>query len=418
MEICQGVSLHVIPSEKFKDIGIFVRFIQPLREDTATMYSLLALMMSDRLQKYPTKQSISTHLDQLYGMGVGAQTIGYGQSQVLELRLRMIHPRFADTDNFLEQGFDFLKQMVCFPLLNEECLKEAKQVLLAKLKRMRDDASQFVVSQGLKLAGKGFPLGISALGEEKMVDQVTLEDIKEAHRRLLDENGLDIIICGDLNENEVLECIRAKFDFKPRLNVNKTYYAIDTQGTCKEIREEREIPQSSLIKVYFTHTDVKDPNYYALRVLNAMLGQYSTSLLFQNVREKNSLCYSIYSSLISFDGALGIVTGTNKKDIDQVLSLIDEQIDCLKRNLFDDDLLSVSKTMIINSLRAGDDNMNSLAALQFQNDLLERNYTNETIIECIEKVTREEIAEMAERLEHKATYIVMSEEAEDEADHE
>lgn len=49
MNICQGVQLHVLETTKFKDVGFYFRFIQPLRRETATVYSLLALMMSDRL---------------------------------------------------------------------------------------------------------------------------------------------------------------------------------------------------------------------------------------------------------------------------------------------------------------------------------------------------------------------------------
>ena len=68
MNICQGVQLHVLETTKFKDVGFYFRFIQPLRRETATVYSLLALMMSDRLEIYPTKQKMSQRLDELYGM--------------------------------------------------------------------------------------------------------------------------------------------------------------------------------------------------------------------------------------------------------------------------------------------------------------------------------------------------------------
>lgn len=418
MELCTGVSFHLLSSKKFKDIGFFIRFLIPLREESASIYSLLALMMSDRLEKYPTKQIMSRYLDELYGMGVGAQTIGYGQSQVLELRTRMIHPYFVQDPDYLEKGIVFLKEMVYRPLLNEECLNEAKRVLLAKLKRMRDDASQYVVSKGLKLAGKNHALGISALGEEGIIQKVTLQDIQQAHAFLLNNSNIDIICCGDLQEEDVKELIWRHFPLQTRNMDTKTYYAIDTNIPFNEVREERDIPQSSIMDVYFTHIDVKHDRYYALRVMNAMLGQYSTSLLFQNIREKHSLCYSVFSSLISFDGALGIMTGTNKKDIAQVLELIAEQIKCLQDGDFDDELLAVSKTMVINSLRAGDDNMNSMAALQYQNDLLQRNYTSDTIISLVERVSREDVVWAACHLEHKATYIVTSKEAEDETDHE
>ena len=112
------------------------------------------------------------------------------------------------------------------------------------------------------------------------------------------------------------------------------------------------------------------------------------------------------------------MTGVEKKDIDTVLRLIDEQIETLRSGRFDDALLSVSQTMIINSLRAGDDNMNTMAALQYQNDLLGRSDTSADIIRLVEQVTREDVIKAAKKLEHKATYIVRSEEDADETDHE
>ena len=136
MEICQGVALHVLPSKKFKEIGWYIRFLQPLNEERASVWSLLALMMSDRLKAYPSKQMMSRHLDDLYGMVIGAQTIGYGRSQVLELRMKMMHPCFAhDSEEYLTEGIAFLREMITRPLLNEECLQEAKRILHAKLKR-------------------------------------------------------------------------------------------------------------------------------------------------------------------------------------------------------------------------------------------------------------------------------------------
>ena len=366
------------------------------------------------MEIYPTKQKMSQRLDELYGMSIGAQTIGYGQAQVLELRAKMIHPRFAEDESLLDEGIHFLREMILRPLLSEDSLKEAKRILLSKLKRMRDDASQYVVHQGLKYAGKDHALAISALGEEEILQKTTLEEIKEAHRALLEESGIDVIVCGDLDRKRTIDAIVGCFEWKPRKKDIESYYAIDSTDSPEIIQETRSIPQTSLMQVYFTHTDVKDPKYYALRVMNAMLGQYSTSLLFQNVREKNSLCYSIYSNLIAFDGAMGITTGIEKKDIDQVLTLIQEQIETLKNGTFDEELLTVTKKMIINSLKAGDDVMNTMATLRYQNDLLNREYTSKDIIECIQKVTRADVIEMAQRLEQKTTYIVTSEEGTDE----
>ena len=416
MELTQGVKFRVLPSVKFKDIGIYIRFIHPLTPQFATKCSLMALMMTDRCEAYPTKQAMSRRSDELYGLSLGTQTVGYGAAQVMEMRARMIHPRFAHSASFLEEGIRFLRELIFAPLFSEENLEEAKRVLRMKIERMRDDAAQYVIHRGLKEAGKGHPLAVSSLGEIEELEGLTLEDMRQTHQALLERSGIEILVCGDLQEAQVGPLFRQYFSFVPREAATDTHYVVTGEGQPETLLEERDIPQTSIMVLYYTHTDVLDPDYYALRVMNAMLGQYSTSLLFQNVREKNSLCYSIYSNLISFDGALGIMTGVDPQHVDKALALIEEQVEKLRQGDFDDELLTVSQTMIRSSLKAGDDVMNSIVALQYQNDLLGRDYTSDTIISLVDQVSREDVIAMACRLEHRLTCIVGRKEDADEDD--
>ena len=406
MELTQGVTLRVLPSVKFKDVGIYVRFIHPLTPQFATKCSLMALMMSDRCEAYPTKQAMSRRSDELYGLSLGVQTVGYGAAQVMEMRARMIHPRFAHSASFLEECVCFLHELIFRPLFSEENFEEAKRVLRMKIERMQDDAAQYVVHRGLKAAGAGQPLAISSLGETDVLDSLTLSEMRETHQALLAQSGIEILVCGDLREEEVCALFRKYFSFAPRLAKVDTHYVISADSEPQTVTEERDIPQTSIMVLYYTHTDVLDPDYYVLRVMNAMLGQYSSSLLFQNVREKNSLCYSIYSNLIAFDGALGIMTGVDPENVDKALGLIKEQMEKLCQGDFDDELLRVSQTMIRSSLKAGDDVMNSIVALQYQNDLLGRDYSSDTIISLIEQVSREAVIAMARKLEYRLTCIV------------
>ena len=93
-----------------------------------------------------------------------------------------------------------------------------------------------------------------------------------------------------------------------------------------------------------------------------------------------------------------------------------EQVEKLRQGDFDDELLTVSQTMIRSSLKAGDDVMNSIIALQYQNDLLGRDYTSDTIISLVDQVSREDVIAMARRLEHRLTCIVGRKEDADEDD--
>ena len=225
---------------------------------------------------------------------------------------------------------------------------------------------------------------------------------------MIQHDQIDIMICGDIQE-DMMETIASQLNFTPRKTAFESYYVAQNDLHAEVAQQYKNISQSYIMMTWFTNTSAVDKDYYALRVANAMFGQYSTSLLFQEVREKNSLCYSIFSNLISYDAALGVTTGIEKENIEKTRTLIMEQFERLKNGDFKDELMEVSKTMIINSLRASDDSMNSLIALAYQNTLLQRNYTSEDIISLIQKVTREDVLRVISRCELKQTLIVTKE---------
>ena len=86
MQITNGVQLHFMKTEKFKDIGISIRFRSELEPKLAASRSLLALMLCDRCKTYDTKKKMSDYLDLLYGATLNAQTAVYGSAQIVEIR--------------------------------------------------------------------------------------------------------------------------------------------------------------------------------------------------------------------------------------------------------------------------------------------------------------------------------------------
>ncbi|MEG0329566.1 MAG: pitrilysin family protein [Longicatena sp.] len=415
MQLQKGIQLHFIKTTKFKDIGISIRFRNTLSERNAAPRSLLALMLCDRSFTYDTKEKMNAVLDRMYGATLNAQTAGYGKAQVLEIKTKIVNPSYINYEiDLLKESFIFLHEILFAPLLSEEVFQESKAILLAKIERNEDDPSQFAISEGLKFAGVNTPLAISSLGEKKRVKEITLNDIKKAYQSLLQEDLIDIIICGDVDEEITKENVLKQLVFTPRESNIASYYRVENNLHEEEHFAYKKISQSSIMMTWFTNTSVKDEAYYALRVANAMLGQYSTSLLFQEVREKNSLCYSIFSNLISYDGALGVTTGVEKANIAKSVALIKEQFKKIVDNDFSDELFNVSKEMIVNSLKASNDNMNSLFALQYQNILLQNTYTTNDVIALVESVKREQVVQALSLCELKMTYVLSQGEANEE----
>lgn len=410
MKLKEGVGLHLIKTAKFKDMGVSIRFISELKEEWATQKSLLALMLCDRCMKYDTKQKMNEIMDHLYGATLNAQTMGYGAAQVLEIRSKIINPSYLEDDeNLLDEQFAFLHEVLFRPRLDEEVLKEAKEVLEAKMQRMQDEPSSYVVNRCLELAGQGVPLGISALGTKAMLKKITLEDIKEAYRQMMDENQIEIIVCGDVDEEQLQHAATSYLTFHDRSADIKTAYTVKMNNEFEMKEEYRDISQTNVMMLWYSDIGIDDEDYWDLKIANAILGQYPTSFLFQEVREKHSLCYSIFSNLISYDGALGVTTGIEKENKDKTIKLIEEQMNRLKQGDFDEALLETSKHMLINTLRSSKDGMNSNFALCFQNTLLHQQRTVEDLIDRVSKVTHEAVVKAANKCKHRYTYILTKE---------
>ncbi len=416
MELVKNVSLQLDKNDKFKDIGISIRFMAPLRKEIASLRSLLAIMICDRCEKYPTKKQMSDIQDNLYGTQISAQTVGYGKAQVLEIRTRVIDPRYVKDKELLQSVFEYIHEALFHPLLNEAAFNEAKAVLKAKLMRLRDDAAQYVVAQGLRLAGAGNSLAISSLGDLEELEKLTLDDVLRAHKHLLHEERIDMIVCGPIDEAQITALIQQHLSFQARDVDLESHYVFHSEQASRYEKEQRVVNQCNIFMMWQTNIGICDADYYPLRVANAMFGQYPTSLLFREVREKRSLCYNILASLISFDGAMVVTTGVEAENIDQAIDVIHTQFQRIGNGEFDEELMTVSTTMIVNSLRASKDSMPSVIAQLYQNQVLNQSISIDERIKRIQAVTIDDVKRVFKNCRHCMSFVVCQEDDQDETD--
>ncbi len=414
MNMDEGVQIRLLKTDKFKDIGCSIRFLNPLTAKEATARSLLALMLCDRCEKYDTKQKMADIADELYGITLNAQTMGYGKAQVLEIRSKIINPRYVQDDQLLKTWLDFLHEVIFRPKkqqgkLDQELFQEAKEILQFKMDRSKDEPSQWSVMRCLQLAGEGTALGISALGDPALLANMQISDVSDVYEAMIQTAPIEIIVCGDFDEAQMRDAIKSAFPFTSRKPSELVHYAAQISKREGIVEEYRDISQTSVMMLWFTHTEITDKDYWKLKVANAMLGQYSPSLLFQEVREKNSLCYSIFSNLISFDGALGIMTGIEKENLEKTLDLIHIQMDRMKNGEFDEELLTTSKMLLINSLRSTKDDMGSLFSLAYQNALLKQQSEIEDLVKIIQNTTKEDVVRVMKKCTHALTYVLTKE---------
>lgn len=399
--------IHMIETNQFKDMSVHVRFATNNDERSATMRQLLSVMMSDRTDDYSSKQAMVNIQDELFGIRTLTRSISYGKALMYEVRFVFLNAKYTKVDNFNDEVIHYIEQVLFHSVFDEQSFQEAKVLLKAKISSVLDYPREFVVIEGLSEAGKGTPLGVPIFGSLDILETLTLDDVKEEFNTMLNEAMIDVLICGEDTqmETKMREMLGANLNERP-LIIQESYYVFKALEEDHVTIKNKDVPQANFLITYETSKNLMDPDYTALLVANAILGQFPTSLLFREVREKRSLCYSISSSMISYDGAMIIHSGMEAENVELALDLIEEQVKRIQDGDFSDELLETTKGMIINGVKGNKDSANARVNLAYQQVLTGKNMSIDAQIARVERITKEMVQESFKTIRKVNTMIL------------
>lgn len=402
-KIKQDLPFNWINTDKFKDMIISIRFAVENVEPNVSMNNILSYMMSDRTETYPSKQLMSNQMDALFGLSLSSKTTTFGAAHVIEIRIRTLNERYTDQAH-IQEAAHFLMDCVRRPLMNEASLSEAKKNLTASLKRIQDKPSHLGIIRVCEGVGKETPLAVFSQGNIDVIESIQLDALKAYHQKLIKQVQPMILIMGDfkgLNQKQ----LRKQLTFNQTLNILPSAYVFQPRHTFKATIQ-KETSQTTFTQLYATHTAYNDPDYLAMRLYVIMLGQLPNSLLFQEIREKRSLCYSISASSFNFDGVMAIQTGINHKDLDEVEMLIELQRIKLAKGKFSQALLKTAQKMFINGLESMIDEPYAYLNFMYQRGYTQHDLNLKATIKSIRNVSKSDIELIAKKIELVGQYTI------------
>ena len=392
--------MNYISSNKFSDVSVAIRTQLPLERSTITAYNILVYMLKTKTELFKTKQALISNLNEAYGMKLACGLSSYGADLILTTRIQYIRSDWIEEEDYIHKVKEITDQVLFHSVLDEASFEEAKYLYRNKLTRILDDPDGLAIYTCLTTLNTNHEISIPIQGSLDDLDQLTLQDIQNVYSAYLKADK-HILVCGCLDEE--MKTYLERMDSSSKLNSTRSLLPIlDYQ---EEIIEKN-ISQSSIALVYATSTDILSEDYYKMFVMNSLLGQSPTSLLFEEVREKHSLCYSISSYLIQFDGALIITLGTNKENIEKAIDLINQQIQRIIDLDFDSELLNTAKKDCIDSLIVAQDYPFSQIDQRFMDVLLSRDTDRDKKIKNIQKVSLEDVSAAAKKLKKISSVIV------------
>ena len=412
MEIIKGVHLHFIQSEKFKTNKIKVRFSAPMSEKTIAGRVLTTSMLETSNALYPTSQAFREKLANLYGANYSTSLSRRGLVHYLDINLSFVRDQFLSRKNMLaDEILDFLKASLFFPLSNGQAF-DTKTFEIEKRNVLTDLEAEienhfYHAHRELNNLFYDLPeMRIPRVATIELVEKETAETSFAAFQQMLNQDQIDFFFIGDFNEIAVREKIQ-EFQFSEREQPLQLSYQQNYSNITREKLEQRDVHQSIVELAYHFSSQYGDRSHLPLIVLNGLLGGFAHSKLFVNVREKESLAYTISSSFDIFSGLMRIYAGIDRANRTKTIALINRQILDLKRGHFTDEELEQTKNMLKNSILLAQDRQNTLIERAYMSSVLGKKFLSlEAWLKALENVSKADLIEAAQQLKLQAIYFM------------
>ncbi|MCL4524492.1 MAG: insulinase family protein [Acidobacteria bacterium] len=299
-------------------------------------------------------------------------------------------------DEHLPIAFEVLSDLVQNPRFDEEDIKREKSVVLEELKMDEDNPDYLVHEIFTQNFWRNHPLGKPILGTRKTVAGFARAQVAECFRQWFAPENMIITAAGHLEHQHLRDLVAREFgERKP---------ADDKYADSTPVPQAR-ITTKSKSELEQVHLCIGVPSYpmvherrYAIAVLNNILGGGMSSRLFQNIRERQGLAYAVFSELSPYrdTGMLSIYAGTALDKAPQVVRSVTGEFASLKEQPVSDEELRRAKDHLKGSLMLSLESTSSrMSNLARQEMYFGKFFTLDEIIDSVEKVTREEITDIA-----------------------
>ena len=203
-------------------------------------------------------------------------------------------------------------------------LDRERGVILQEIGMYLDTPDDVVFDKWQEVAYPNQPMGRSILGSSEIIKTISRDQVEGFMKSYYRPEKMVFSVSGNFNENNVIELIEKHFHNLPQGSEDHSPKAIYHGG---EFRQDKDLEQVNII-LGFEGVDFYSDLYYPTAVYSAVLGSGMSSRLFQEIREKRGLVYSIssYTSSFSDSGIFGVYAGTGQKEVMELVPVLCDQL--------------------------------------------------------------------------------------------
>lgn len=411
------VYLHTMYTEKFKTNLVASFVLVDLNKEEITQNTLIPAVLKRGTNAHPTMRDISNAMDDMYGAIFDASSDKLGSKQALQFYISVIDDQYAlNQEKLLQKSISLLKEIMFEPKLvngtfDKDYVEQEKAQLLELIKSKINDKGAYAVFRSLEELFPNDPYGVYKYGREEDISKMNEVSLYQQYQKVMAEGEIHFYVAGRFEESEVMDQMTKEFSFIKDTSDAQNYFAVDKSDLAmidgvKKVRDVGEVIQGKLVLTYDAKVDPFSDDLYKVYVYNAILGSSAMSKLFQNVREKKSMAYTIRSTYLKHKALMLITAGIEMDKYEKALEYIKKEVQDMNEGNFSEEDVINAKTFLVNLFRTYTDDETTMVSLSMGQFLLGMEDSIEGMIAKIQKVTKDEIIQIAHQMELKLEYYL------------
>ncbi len=311
-------------------------------------------------------------------------------------------------DRQLPQAFDLIADMLTNPRFDEKELRREQRVIIEEMKMVEDTPEELLGEIFQKNFFPNHSLGLPIEGTRRTVRRFNREITREFHTRVFQPENLIIAAAGNVEHTEIeklageffaIQSSRFKVQSLNNETLNPELETLNRPTFAAPIivKKKRGLEQAHLI-IATPWIKAKSEKRYAAHLFESIFGNGTSSRLWQSIREKRGLAYSVGASGVSFEdcGIFSIFAATSPEKLNQTIDLVIAEIRKIKKSGVSQEELELAKEQTAASILLGLEDSGVRAGNLAQQEMTHgKTITVEETLQRIEAVGAEEIRHLA-----------------------
>lgn len=304
-------------------------------------------------------------------------------------------------DTNAQKCADVLSDMYFNPKFDALELEKERRVVLEEINESQDTPDDLCMEKLMCTFFDGCALEKPILGNKETLSSMTSETLKAYHDKHYVPQNTVIAIAGNISEKDAVELVNKYFESKFENTKPYENIPVNVRPNSSVMCKEKKTIEQAHIAMAFPSYAYNDDRAVAMQLMSIIFSTEMSSRLFQSVREKHGLCYTIYGypSAYETNGAFVIYTSTSPKNAQKAVEAIRDEIKLLLEKGVSDEELNKGKEQLKTSLVLGQESTSAMMRA-FGSHALRTGelYDFDKRIEYIDSVTKQDVLDVSRQI--------------------